>query len=94
MDAFRLACYLFGMLSGVGVSAVFLRLRSTLARLLGVTMAAWAFNCFAFGIMLAFKMFLGPTPTWAQQLWTVNALLLAVMPFALYSQLRNGYRDG
>ena len=94
MDPFRLVCYLAGLLGGVGVAAVFFRLRPVLARLLGFTMLAWAFNCFAFGVMLAIKMFAGPTPDWAKQLWTVNALLLAVVPFLLYSQLQDGVRNG
>ena len=91
MDTFRFVCYVVGLLEAVGVAFALLRLRSGLGRLLGLAMIVWAVNCASFGMMLGYKMWIGDTPAWSSQLWTVNAFLLAIMPGALYMRLwRNG----
>ena len=84
MEVARLLAYLVGMVSAVGVALVLLRTHHGLGKMLAATMGAWAFNCFSFGLMLAGKMLTGETLAWASPLWTVNALLLAIMPVALY----------
>ena len=95
MDVARLVAYAIGTMSAFGVAMVLLRSKHKLGYMLSVTMFAWAFNCFSFGLMLVLKMVQGSTPDIASALWTVNAALLALVPIGLYVDLwGNGNGNG
>ena len=61
-----------------------LRVRHMLARLLAAAMVAWALNCITLAILLYLLMSGQPVPEWRDSLTTLNAMLLAFMPIALY----------
>lgn len=96
MEDIRLFAYAVGLLGAVVMAALLFRLRGSLGRLFALVMAAWAFNCLSFGVMLGVKVWTGETPaSLAGPLWTVNALLLAMIPWILYGWFtveRNGNR--
>lgn len=85
MPELRMVCYTIGLIMAVVLTGQLLRIRHMLARLLAVAMAAWAINCITLFILLYLLIAGEPIPAWRDLLTTINALLLAAVPLALYA---------
>lgn len=85
MDAVRLSCYVVGVVFASGMALQLFRLEHRLARAFGAAMVAWALNAAILGAMLLNFRFTGVvSPAWRGAVLTLNALLLAACPVALY----------
>ena len=85
MPGLRIVCYVVGLIMALVLTGQLLRIRHMLARLLAVAMAAWAVNCVTLLVLIYLLITGEPLPAWRDLLTTINALLLAAIPIALYA---------
>lgn len=84
METVRLLLYLAGMVFSIVMAGQLLSIRQRLARLFGAVMIGWAVNCASLLVLLYALASGAPTPAWRDAVLTVNAVLLAAAPAALY----------
>lgn len=85
METLRLGLYITGIILSAVVAGQFVRLRrNPLARLLTAVMLAWSVNAVMLFLLLFFSTILGSSLPWRDAILTVNAVLIPVVPGALY----------
>jgi len=84
METFRLLSYLVGIVFSIVMAGQLLSIRQRLARLFGAVMIAWAINCASLLVLLYILATGAEAPPWRDALLTLNAVLLAAAPTALY----------
>ena len=83
--ALRLACYVVGIMFASGMAMQLFRLEHRLAKAFGAAMVGWALNTALLGALLLYLQFTGMRfPVWRDVALSLNALLLAACPVALY----------
>lgn len=85
MELFRIVGYGIGALMALILAGQLLRIKHPLARLMTVAMVAWAVNCVTLLLLLYILTSSGEFPLWRDLVTTINALLLAAVPAALYA---------
>lgn len=102
LEMIRGVMYAIGLVGAIGVMASAVRINHLLARLLGLIMFGWAVHCviaLSYVIIVAHAL-IGPGgydaefPAWHMALRSIDAVLLAGIPIALFIALwwegRNG----
>ena len=81
----RIGLYLLGAIFSLALFAQLIRIRHSLARLLAVDMIGHLVNAGTLLVMLLFVVMLGEAPGWCVWVWTFNALIVAIVPIALFA---------
>lgn len=82
---FRLVLYILAIVFSIAAAGRFATIHNRLARAVLFMTVAWAVNATLLLVMLAWSMLTGEQlPSWRHPALTVNAILIAVAPLALY----------